>query len=1056
MPHAPPPRRRSRLRRALVVLGILAVLVVGAAVAVVILLPHLARPAIERALSGALGMPVTIGTLDWQPRDDRLTLADIALGSGAAQTTVRRIVVEVSPRALFDGHIIVERVVVEAPAGAVELDADYRPRLPGFGGDALGDRIVPPVTIRQVLVTDLDLTVRYPVQGELRAAQLRLTQFEASDLTDTAGGPAMRATLAGTLDAAPLEASANVQLGTDGGVTIAAVGRVTGLEINSRTIDLLPALQTFRALVDVQATYASAVAPEPTLRLDVTLHEPRITDDAGTEFAAQRIDLPAVRVDPVDGTIALDRLLVDHPVGIVQLDAQYRPTVGRFGRESRGRDAAPIEVRLREVVVSDGALTVRYPVDGRQRAAPLHLTRLVCSDVVLASDQVGMQVQLSGTVDGAALEGRARLQLGGAAPAVEGELRVTGLVVDRTRLDLPPGFATARATVDAAAVYESTSAPPRQELRLEARLREARLTGPTDTAFSAASATFPAVRVDFAARHLVLGDLAIDTPELTLALTDAGLVLPVGAVADAPESAWTIETGAIEVRTGRVRLRRGAATFTLGAVAGRWDGRRADGPQPLTLQATTDGGGTIAVSGRLGVAPLDAQLDIDTKALPLAPLAALTQALPLQLTRGSGDATVALTQRDGAVHARGRVRLRDTHTAPPNPGRPVEVMAVHLAEADFTLDHAEQTVVEVASLSLSYPYVLVQRRADGTFPYDLVTAGTTVRAAEPARLRLHRLVVEGGKVEFLDSTLAPPYWTSLSGLRGDVVDDAQGPDGDRRFTLTGKQDEISAVDLVGRLTGSGVSGRGSVRDAPLQALNPYVAPLLGYDVTAGWLSLDVDARPAPPGYAATARMVLRGIDVRQTGVDVIQQQSGVPLPIALNLITDLGGTVDLTLPLSLDLASRRVTLGSVVGQAVRSALVGALTSPLRILGSLFGTKGAPHAFAIDPIPFPAGGGALDASGAARVAEIARILDSHTGLVLVATPQLTATDLAAIGSDGAPALAAARLAAVRTAFTGANADPSLPVARLMLVEWRPASGAPPADPPGVYVELQDQP
>jgi len=1056
MPHAPPPRRRSRLCRAGVVLGILAVLAVVAAVAVVVLLPRLARPAIERALSGALGIPVTIGTLDWQPREDRLTLSDIALGSGVAQTTVRRIVVEASPRALLDRHIIVERVVVEAPAGAVELDADYRPRLPGFGGDALGDRIVPPVTIRQVVVTDLDLTVRYPVQGELRAAQLRLPQFEASDLTDTAGGPPMRATLAGTLDAAPLEASANVQLGTDGGVVIAAVGRVTGLEINSRTIDLLPALQTFRAMVDVQATYASALAPEPTLRLDVTLHEPRITDDVGTEFAAQQIDLPAVRVDPVAGTIALDRLLVDHPVGIVQLDAQYRPTVGRFGNESRRGDAAPIEVRLREVLVTDGALTVRYPVGGRQRAAPLHLTRLVCSDVVLANDQVGMQAQFSGAFDGAALEGRGRVQLGGAAPAMEGELRVTGLVVDRTRLDLPPAFATARATVDAAAVYESSSAPPRQELRLEARLRQPRLTGPTDTACSAASATLPAVRIDLAQRHIALGDTAIDAPELNLALTDAGLVLPIGAVADAAGSAWTIETGAIEVRRGRVRLRRGTTTFTLGAVTGRWGGLRADGPQPLTLQAATDGGGTIALSGRLAVAPLDAEVDIDAKALPLPPLAALMQAVPLRLTRGSGDATVTVTQRDDALQARGRVRLRDTHTAPPNPGRPTEVMAVHLADAEFTVADAEQTVVDIALLTLSYPYVLVQRRADGTFPYDLVATGDTTRAAEPGRLRLHRLVVEGGKVEFLDSTLAPPYWTSLSGLRGEAVDDAQGRDGDGRFTLTGKQDEISAVEIVGRLTGGGVAGRGSVRDAPLQALNPYIAPLLGYDVTAGWLSLDVDARPAPPGYAATARMVLRGIDVRQTGVDVIQQQSGVPLPIALSLIADLAGTVDLTLPLSLDLAARRVTLGSVVGQAVRGALVGALTSPLRILGSLFGTKGAPHAFAIDPIPFPAGGGALDAGGAARVAEIARILQSHAGLVLVATPQLTAADLAAVGRDGAPALAAARLAAVRTAFTGADADPPLPVARLLLVDWRPAAGAPPAAPPGVYVELQDQP
>ena len=39
------------------------------------------------------------------------------------------------------------------------------------------------------------------------------------------------------------------------------------------------------------------------------------------------------------------------------------------------------------------------------------------------------------------------------------------------------------------------------------------------------------------------------------------------------------------------------------------------------------------------------------------------------------------------------------------------------------------------------------------------------------------------------------------------------------------------------------------------SLNPDVSPLLGYDVTAGWLALQVDAAPAPPLYQATAQVV---------------------------------------------------------------------------------------------------------------------------------------------------------------------------------------------------------
>jgi hypothetical protein len=120
---------------------------------------------------------------------------------------------------------------------------------------------------------------------------------------------------------------------------------------------------------------------------------------------------------------------------------------------------------------------------------------------------------------------------------------------------------------------------------------------------------------------------------------------------------------------------------------------------------------------------------------------------------------------------------------------------------------------------------------------------------------------------------------------------------------------------------------------------------------------------------------------------------------------------------------------------------------------LFGSAGAPHAFAIDPIPFDPGSGSLSRAGTARVGEIARILQNHNGLVLVAIPQITAADLREVGPDGAPALARQRAAAVReTLLAGQRLAPQ----RLMLVDWRPPTGPPPTGQTGVYVELQEQP
>ncbi|MGH7788162.1 MAG: DUF748 domain-containing protein, partial [Candidatus Binatia bacterium] len=495
----------------------------------------------------------------------------------------------------------------------------------------------------------------------------------------------------------------------------------------------------------------------------------------------------------------------------------------------------------------------------------------------------------------------------------------------------------------------------------------------------------------------------------------------------------------------------------LAVTSARWGNAAGADPAPLTIQATTPGGGRLAVSGTLDSAPVAAELDVSLTQVPLPALAELADVLPLRLTRGTGDGALRVSQRDARWRVQGDVRLRDVHTAPPVAARPTEVLAVSDATAVLAIDSGAKPQIDIASLTLSYPYVMVLRHGGGIFPADLFgrapAAGAAPAAALPS-LRVRSATIEQGQIEFVDTTLEPDYWTSLSHLTAAASEVRLPAATVERFTIAGRQDELSPIEIAGALTARGLEAQAAVQDVLLQSLNPYVAPLLGYDLTGGRLTVNIDAVPEPPFLAATARVVVRGADVQQTGVDVIQQQSGVPLPIALSLISNRSGEIDLTLPVTMDTSSGRVALGSVVGQAVRSAIVTALTSPLRILGSLFGTKGAPHAFAVDPIPFAAGSDALDAAGTARVAELARILHAHVGLVLVAMPQIAAADRAAVDTDDLQALADERGAAVRTAL--ADADPPLPPERMMLVAWHPpADGAAAAD-PGVYVELQDQP
>lgn len=741
--------------------------------------------------------------------------------------------------------------------------------------------------------------------------------------------------------------------------------------------------------------------------------------------------------------VVLRRIAVEAPSGDVALDDVLG---GDEGGAAARPPALPVAVSVRELVISDAALTLHPPRGAAQVA--LVVTRAAASDLALGSGgTLALKGEIDGTVDGAPLGGTVEIHLDADGKRVSGSLRVQHLALRSAALPLPAAIRSLGGTADATATLAIGDPPGRAEVQLDLRVGEVALDTAYGATLRAARVEVPAARIDLAGRRIDLGAVSVRDPVLALDLAAAGPPAAAGPAA----AAWSVRSGPVSVRGGEVRLRRGDASTALRLQRLRWDGLR-EAAVPLSLAASVAGGGTLAVEGRVRIDPLRADLTLRVDALPAPPWTRLLD-LPLQLARGAVSGTAQIAYDDGLRSVSGDLQAADVHTLPPDPSRPTEVLAVATASAAFAWVPGDPTTIDVSAAALRYPYAMVVRSDAGTFPYSLLGvggAGSASAGATPATLRIARMTVESGKLEFVDETLAPPFWTSLTDIAASAEQIAMPSGTVERFTLAGKRDELSPVVIAGTLGDEGLGGRVEVTDVLLDSLNPYIAPRLGYRITAGRLSTVATAHPRPPLLVSAADVVLKGVDVLQTGTDVILEQSGVPLPIALSLIADVGGRIDLRLPFSIDTTSGDVAVGSVLWQAVRKALVAALTSPLRVLGSLFGTGGAPHAFAVDPIPFAAGSATLDAAGRTRVAEIARIVQAHPGLLLVLLPQLTDGDVAAVSAAGAAALARERNAAARDAFLGGG----LPPKRLLLAPWAPDKGARATGRPGVYVELQD--
>lgn len=781
------------------------------------------------------------------------------------------------------------------------------------------------------------------------------------------------------------------------------------------------------------------------------------------QVVVERLTIDADLPRLVQGQIVLDRVVLDKPLVAVVLDARYRPEISGFGGDGASGSRLPDFV-VRELLVNGGVLALRYPVQQRTRDATVQMDRLAASDVSVRNTggELEATVVLAGSLDGAALNGTAKLRLA-ADRKIDVTLGIKGLAVNRDRIALPASLQTFSGKVDALAKYEAAGSS-RGSLVLELRIDDPRFNAGAQTELGATRVSMPKARVDFDKSTVDVGKVIAEAPLCTVTVKDAGAARATEEEDNGAASAWTVTSGEVELRGGAIQVRRGTATTNLALKTARWGGVAGHRPTAVAADAEAEGGGAVRLRGTLAVAPLNAALNVHLDGLLLTPLVQLAPELPVTISKGTLQGTLDLEYRNGSPRVLGNLQASDLRGASPAPDRETQVMAAHALAIEFAVVPTASPWLDVSSLKLSYPYLMAEQTSAGLFPislfsgtHDTPPAGSvrTAKGDPISSVRLQQVEIDGGKLEFMDRTLNPPYWASLTEIRM-RLNEARLPESTiGRFEITGKEDEISPTEIAGMLTHEGLEGRAKVTDLLLESMNPYVEAILGYKATAGRMSLHVVASPAPPFLKTTTDLVAGSIGVEQTGIDLIQSQSGVPLRIALSLIKNLAGEVTLQLPVAIDTSARSVAVGSMVGQAIRSAIVSALTSPLRLLGSLFGANGAPHAFAIDPIPFAVGSGSVDATGQERIAQIGRILQSHPGLILVAMPQITAADIEQVGAEGAGDLAEERNAAVRSALVSAGTGPGLEPNRVILVAWEPSAEAKAIARPGVYVELQAQ-
>lgn len=258
-------------------------------------------------------------------------------------------------------------------------------------------------------------------------------------------------------------------------------------------------------------------------------------------------------------------------------------------------------------------------------------------------------------------------------------------------------------------------------------------------------------------------------------------------------------------------------------------------------------------------------------------------------------------------------------------------------------------------------------------------AGGGATAVAVGELRL-----DGQEIRFEDHTVDPVY----RGRLRDLAARARGLRFPERVAqslkVTGASADGGRFELDGRLQGQSGQATLTLTRLALAPFNPYATSAAGYRVE-GAASLDTKLSVRGSTYETRNRITLHGLDVSSQNPGDFERRFGIPLDVALALLRDPAGDIALSVPVTVDEQGARTGIGTIVAGALRQALLGALTSPLKMLGALGsgvgGLLGGGDGPAIRPIASEPGRAAPAEGAHERFEGLAKLLGERPQLAL---------------------------------------------------------------------------
>ncbi|HSZ07665.1 MAG TPA: DUF748 domain-containing protein [Steroidobacteraceae bacterium] len=255
-------------------------------------------------------------------------------------------------------------------------------------------------------------------------------------------------------------------------------------------------------------------------------------------------------------------------------------------------------------------------------------------------------------------------------------------------------------------------------------------------------------------------------------------------------------------------------------------------------------------------------------------------------------------------------------------------------------------------------------------------AASAPNAAPGMPMSIKRIVIKGGQANFADLSVMPNFSTGIQNLEGTVLGLSSKADSRAKVDLHGSVDAFAPVSITGEVNVLGATLYTdlsmSFRNIELSTFNPYSGKFAGYNISKGKLTTELHYKVQGRKLDAQHHIIVEQLEFGEK----TESKAAVSLPIklALALLKDRDGVIDLNLPVTGSLDDPQFKLAPIIWKVFVNILEKAVTAPFALLGSLFG--GGPDLQFVD---FEPGAAQLDPVATEKVQTLVKALSGRPQL-----------------------------------------------------------------------------